>query len=1369
MRGATENTEDTEKPSKVSLCPQCALWLLLFACLSVPAFAVEPWADANLPVKDGLLVWLDATRQTEAFKAHQKELAADDSVETLFDASGHGRDVSQANVEARPRFVSAMEHAAVRFDGKSSHLISARDKTELGNATVFIVASARTNAGGFCAFLSANEAGKNDYSTGFNVDFGPKETPSYGQPDFLNVEGAGFVGAKSLIHEPLAFDQFQVLTIRASEQAVAARVNAKPADARPRTPGKLRLDQINLGARFFSNDPTPPHADGFFDGDIAEVLVFDRALSDAESAQVEAYLQKKHDGASLALVHDKVGGKILKLIEHPPAVQMLVPGFSARKLPVDLTNINNVRYREDGKLVAVAYDGNIYLLADTSGDGLEDKATLWWDNKGRLTSPIGMQLTPPGYPHGKGIFVANKGKVSLLTDTDGDDKLDKETIVADGWPGTFTQVDATGLALGPDGSVYFGIGCANFFDGYQRDSKTGKSAYDLKSSRGTIQRVSPDFKTRESVCTGIRFSVGMAFNPAGDLFSTDQEGATWLPNGNPLDELLHIQPGRHYGFPPRHPVHLPGVIDEPSTFDYSPQHQSTCGIVFNESVNGGPTFGPTHWRGDATIAAESRGKIYRTTLAKTPAGYVAQNQIIASIPMLTIDSCVSPAGDLVVTCHSGPPDWGTGPTGHGILYKISYADRDEPQPVRAYAVSPTEVHFAFDRAIDQSALADLAKKITIDSGAYVGAGDEFEVMRPGYAAVRAQIRSTRAELAVTGVQVTPDHRTLVLRTSAKTQATLGAITIRGLRHAPTSRPGDLPQLDRIDLAYDLSGVAASWVSADGKQTASATLPHLDLAVAKAFSAGCAEQAEFFKHLKAPGKLTLRANLDLHHMLHPRVQPGSTLDYAPEPETVTVTLSNGQKITATPKEDELVPVEIALETGATEPALAVAFTTSEDVRPRPLGVSRFLLPFARLADSRNEEFTNADIPELKGGDWLRGRAIFFGNNAGCSKCHTIREQGNDVAPDLSNLIHRDYESVSRDIHQPSGALNPDYIASNVTLKTGEVIQGIVRTIDKEHFYLRGDAKFDKTPLAMKDVRRISPASISIMPTGLLEGLGAEKSRDLLTFLLTEPLRPAAIERKTPVAPAPRTRAEVESILKGLPPHPATTKPLHVLLVAGPKDHGPDEHDYPLWQKRWSTLLALAENVTVDRADVWPSAAQWAASDVVVFYSANPGFNAQTAKDLDAHLAAGKGLVYLHFAVNGQNDVPALAERIGLAWKSGTSAFRHGEVDLNLPDLAHPITRGFPSQLRFLDESYWSLTGDEKGIHALGTAIEAGAARPLIWTREQGKGRVFVSILGHYTWTFDDPLFRLLILRGIAWSAGDDTYRFDPIATIGARVQ
>ncbi|MFN9038348.1 MAG: heme-binding protein, partial [Planctomyces sp.] len=142
------------------------------------------------------------------------------------------------------------------------------------------------------------------------------------------------------------------------------------------------------------------------------------------------------------------------------------------------------------------------------------------------------------------------------------------------------------------------------------------------------------------------------------MFCTDQEGATWLSNGNPLDELLHIRldaaagrvnaTGRqHFGFPPRHPRHNPAVIDEPSTYDFGPQHQSTCGMVFNDSVNGGPVFGPAAWGGQALVAGESRGKIWRTQLVPTEDGYVAATTLIACLQLLTVDVCVSPQGDLV--------------------------------------------------------------------------------------------------------------------------------------------------------------------------------------------------------------------------------------------------------------------------------------------------------------------------------------------------------------------------------------------------------------------------------------------------------------------------------------------------------------------------------------------------------------------------------------------------------------------------------------------------------------------------------------------------------------------------------------------------
>jgi hypothetical protein len=70
--------------------------------------------------------------------------------------------------------------------------------------------------------------------------------------------------------------------------------------------------------------------------------------------------------------------------------------------------------------------------------------------------------------------------------------------------------------------------------------------------------------------------------------------------------------------------------------------------------------------------------------------------------MLTTDVAISPKSDLYVSCHSGPPDWGTGPQGEGKLFKISYTDPSAPQPIAAWAAGPMEVRVAFDKPLDPS-------------------------------------------------------------------------------------------------------------------------------------------------------------------------------------------------------------------------------------------------------------------------------------------------------------------------------------------------------------------------------------------------------------------------------------------------------------------------------------------------------------------------------------------------------------------------------------------------------------------------------------------------------------------------------------------
>ncbi len=70
--------------------------------------------------------------------------------------------------------------------------------------------------------------------------------------------------------------------------------------------------------------------------------------------------------------------------------------------------------------------------------------------------------------------------------------------------------------------------------------------------------------------------------------------------------------------------------------------------------------------------------------------------------------------------------------------------------------------------------------------------------------------------------------------------------------------------------------------------------------------------------------------------------------------------------------------------------------------------------------------------------------------------------------------------------------------------------------------------------------------------------------------------------------------------------------------------------------------------------------------------------------------------------------------------------------------------------------------------MATGKEEGRSIPLLWTTTAGNGKVFVSLLGHFNWTFDDPLFKSPLLRGIAWTGNQPANRLEELANIGARV-
>jgi type 1 glutamine amidotransferase len=89
--------------------------------------------------------------------------------------------------------------------------------------------------------------------------------------------------------------------------------------------------------------------------------------------------------------------------------------------------------------------------------------------------------------------------------------------------------------------------------------------------------------------------------------------------------------------------------------------------------------------------------------------------------------------------------------------------------------------------------------------------------------------------------------------------------------------------------------------------------------------------------------------------------------------------------------------------------------------------------------------------------------------------------------------------------------------------------------------------------------------------------------------------------------------------------------------------------------------------------------------------------------------------------------------------------------------HPITAGI-GDFELTTEQYWVLADDYNDVLATTTtatrpwgAWQRPVTAPAIWTRQWGRGRVFVATPGHKVDILQDPNVRTIVERGLLWAA------------------
>ena len=158
--------------------------------------------------------------------------------------------------------------------------------------TVVLVAAPTANFGNYGGLLSTDAGpGTFDARVGFNVD---QRSPS--TPDFrtLNVEGAkgGDDTGVNLKTDSQPFGTFVVLTVTYSDVQAQLFVNGRPEGIRPSTPGRggnpVALRDVRIGARSYGGEYN------YFTGEIAEVQIYDTALTAGQRRDVELALGAKY-------------------------------------------------------------------------------------------------------------------------------------------------------------------------------------------------------------------------------------------------------------------------------------------------------------------------------------------------------------------------------------------------------------------------------------------------------------------------------------------------------------------------------------------------------------------------------------------------------------------------------------------------------------------------------------------------------------------------------------------------------------------------------------------------------------------------------------------------------------------------------------------------------------------------------------------------------------------------------------------------------------------------------------------------------------------------------------------------------------------
>ncbi|WP_051235204.1 HEAT repeat domain-containing protein [Marinimicrobium agarilyticum] len=318
----------------------------------------------------------------------------------------------------------------------------------------------------------------------------------------------------------------------------------------------------------------------------------------------------------------------------------------------------------------------VVLLEDTSGNGQANQSRRFLkDFHSEVTDVLGGI-----YYHNEldELFLAVAPNAWRVKDTDGDLQADTKTAISEGFGVHigFSGHGMSGVTLGPDGRIYYGIGDIG---GHITDVDGNEYAY---PNQGMIVRSEPDGSHFEVFARGVRNTHEFTFDKYGNLITVDNDGdhegeyerVVYLVDGSDSGWRTNWQLGK-YKDPKnnRYKVWMDESYFTPRFEDQAahllppvaPYHAGPTGMVYNPGTALNDKW-QDHFFVVEFVGSAARSGINAFTLEPKGAGFemTTDQNIFRGVQATGLD--VGPDGTLYMS------DWvsGWGINGKGRIWKL---------------------------------------------------------------------------------------------------------------------------------------------------------------------------------------------------------------------------------------------------------------------------------------------------------------------------------------------------------------------------------------------------------------------------------------------------------------------------------------------------------------------------------------------------------------------------------------------------------------------------------------------------------------------------------------------------------------------------